>query len=228
MTNTVARTRVRGYRQISLLLVLLIIAAPVAGQRPAGAPPRQTPKLSDPTFETLLATDAYKMYGEVRNVGQLLSTGGAGEIVDPIIKLADPGKEFKSIVSFLKKNSEALASSRLLFASWPARTDVPEFFVAIEFPTSEDAAKFAPKLETFLPTVLPPVTPSPEPSPVTAPKSPETGSASPAQAAKPSTPASSSNEAANKNQVKPAENRGTTQTAELPYLITHVGNLVCI
>src|SRR5262249_45216313 len=104
MTNTVARTRVRGHRQISLLLVLLIIAAPVAGQRPAGAPPRQTPKLSDPTFETLLATDAYKMYGEVRNVGQLLSTGGAGEIVDPIIKLADPGKEFKSIVSFLKKN----------------------------------------------------------------------------------------------------------------------------
>jgi hypothetical protein len=96
------------------------------------------------------------MYGEVRNVGALLTTGGAGEIVEPIIKLADPGPEFKSIVSFLKKNSEALATSRLMFASWPARTDIPTTFVAIEFATPEEAAKFAPKLETFLPTVMPP------------------------------------------------------------------------
>ncbi len=151
--------RIRGYRPLSVLLTLLIITSPIVAQQPASKtaapPPRQGPKLGDPTFETLLAVDAYKLYGEVRNVGQLLSTGGAGEIVEPVIKLADPGPEFKSIVSFLKKNSEALASSRLMFATWPARTDVPMMFVAIEFPTSEDAAKFAPKLETFLPTVMP-------------------------------------------------------------------------
>jgi hypothetical protein len=29
----------------------------------------------------------------------------AGEIVDQIVKLADPGPQFKSIISFLKKNS---------------------------------------------------------------------------------------------------------------------------
>src|SRR5213078_4712781 len=99
-----------------------------------------------------------------RNSGQLMSNGGAAEIVDPIVKLSDPGPQFKSIISFLKKNSEALAQSRLMFASWPVRTDLPLVFVAIEFPTNEDAAKFAPKLETFLPTVLPP---APEPSPTT-------------------------------------------------------------
>ena len=145
---------VRGYRQISILLALLMIAAPALAQQPPGKsaapPPRQGPKLGDPTFETLLAADAYKLYGEVRNVGQLLSTGGAGEIVEPVIKLADPGPQFKSVVTFLKKNSEALASSRLMFATWPARSDVPAMFVAIEFPTNEDAAKFAPKLEAFL------------------------------------------------------------------------------
>src|ERR1041385_3442160 len=117
------------------------------------------------------------MYGEVRNVGQLLGNGGAGEIVEPIIKLAEPGKEFQSIIDFLKNNSEALTSSRLMFASWPARTDLPNVFVAIEFPTKEEDDKFAPKRETFLPTVLPPVPVTPETSPETKPKS----AASPAQ-----------------------------------------------
>ena len=201
---------VRGYRQISILLALLMIAAPALAQQPPGKsaapPPRQGPKLGDPTFETLLAADAYKLYGEVRNVGQLLSTGGAGEIVEPVIKLADPGPEFKSIVTFLKKNSEALASSRLMFATWPARTDVPEMFVAIEFPTNEDAAKFAPRLEAFLPTVMPspPVTeePTSAPKPVAATTLP----ASPTTTPKPAKP-------------KPNE--------QPPFVITRSGNLVC-
>lgn len=205
--------RVRGYRQISVLLALLMIAAPIVAQQPANksAPPgpRQGPKLGDPTFETLLAIDAYKLYGEVRNVGQLLSTGGAGEIVEPVIKLADPGPEFKSIISFLKKNSEALASSRLMFATWPARTDVPTMFVAIEFPTNEDAAKFAPKLEAFLPTVMPapPVSEEPTSAPVSKPP----GEATTPRAAQP-TPA------------KPATPK---PTAQLPFVITRSGNLVC-
>jgi hypothetical protein len=204
--------RIRGYRQISVLLALLIITSPIVAQQPASKspapPPKQAPRLSDPTFETLLANDAYKLYGEVRNVGQLLSTGGAGEIVEPVIKLADPGPEFKSVVSFLKKNSEALASSRLMFATWPARSDVPMMFVAIEFPTSEDAAKFAPKLETFLPTVMPTPSVNDEPASVPAPKPGEakTPPASQAKPAKPATP-------------KPND--------QPPFVITRSGNLVC-
>lgn len=212
MTSTFPKL-FRGHRWISILLALLLFTSPVFAQRPAkpaAPPPRQTPKAPEPTFDTLLATDAYKLYGEIRNVGQLLSTGGAGEIVDPIIKLADPGKEFKSIVSFLKKNSEALLMSRLQFATWPARTDLPTVFVAIEFPTSEDAAKFAPKLETFLPTVLPPSPATPEPTPSTTAKPNEPGAQSPP---KPSTPA----------------NPATAQPPEtLPFVITRSGNLVFI
>lgn len=204
--------RVRGFRQISILLALLMIASPIAAQQPANKsaapPPRQVPKPGDPTFETLLGVDAYKLYGEVRNVGQLLSTGGAGEIVEPVIKLADPGPEFKAIVAFLKKNSEALASSRLMFATWPARTDVPTMFVAIEFPTNEDAAKFAPRLEAFLPTVMPAPAGAEEPvaSPASKPgEAPSPRAAQPAPA-KPATP-------------KPSE--------QLPFVITRTGNLVC-
>lgn len=197
-------------RFVSVAIVAVLFAAPLLAQQtpPARtAPPRQPP--TEPTFETLLAADAYKLYGEVRNVGTLLSNGGAGEIVDPIIKLADPGPQFKSIVNFLKKNSEALGSSRLMFASWPARTDVPMIFVAIEFPTNEDAAKFAPKLETFLPTILPPVPDAtPQGSPEVISKQPDT---KPAPAA---TPVSSA------SPQPPAEH--------LPFVITHTGNLVFI
>ena len=156
---------------ISLGLAMALLAAPICAQRPSSTarppvPREAAPRAPEPAFDNLLAADSYKMYGEVRNIGQLMSTGGVGEIVDPIVKLADPPQEFKSIIKFLKTNSEALATARLLFATWPARNDVPDAFVAIEFATNDEAAKFAPKLETFLPTVLPPVTdPTPPPTP---------------------------------------------------------------
>src|SRR5690348_16520306 len=110
----------RFHRFFTVLIALAIFAAPLRAQQPAQSPRTAPPRPAevDPTFDTLLAADAYKLYGEVRNVGTLLSSGGAGEIVDPIIKLADPGPQFKSIVSFLKKNSEALGTSRLMFAGW--------------------------------------------------------------------------------------------------------------
>jgi hypothetical protein len=203
-------------RFISVVIATLLLTAPLRAQQTAQpartAPPRQTSTLAEPTFDTLLAADAYKFYGEVRNVGQLLNNGGAGEIVDPIIKLADPGPQFKAMVNFLKKHSEELGSSRLMFASWPARTDVPMVFVAIEFPTNEDAAKFAPKLETFLPTVLPPV-------PVESPNGSSTTAeaASSATVAKPAPTPSPAN-------IAPAQ----PPAERLPFVITHSGNLVCI
>src|SRR5690242_16591151 len=99
----------RFYQFFAVVIALALFAAPLRAQQPAQpprtAPPRQA-EAEPPTFDSLLAADAYKLYGEVRNVGTLLGSGGAGEIVDPIIKLADPGPQFKSIVSFLKKNSE--------------------------------------------------------------------------------------------------------------------------
>ncbi|HEU5238823.1 MAG TPA: hypothetical protein VFU37_16950 [Pyrinomonadaceae bacterium] len=202
--------RVLCYRRIAVLLALLLIASPVVAQQPvesSAATTKQTAKPPDPTFETLLATDAYKLYGEVRNVGQLLSTGGAGEIIEPVIKLADPGQEFKSVVNFLKKNSEALANSRLMFATWPARTDLPTMFMAIEFPTNEDATKFAPSLEKFLPTVLPPVPVNADPSPKAGPG--QANTASP--------------------ETKPKPSNGSVITEEtLPFVITRSGNLICI
>src|SRR6266498_3189222 len=160
--NSQARSffvRSRVTQTLSLLIAMVLFATPLCAQRPATPAkptPQAAPRALELTFDNLLAADRYKIYGEIRNVGQLMSTGGAGEIIDPIIKLAGPPKEFNSIITFLKKNAEALSTSRLLFATWPVRTEVPKVFVAIEFSSAEEAAKFAPKLEAFLPTVLPP------------------------------------------------------------------------
>jgi hypothetical protein len=217
-----------GTQFLSLLIVIVLLAAPICAQQPAGPAKVPAPPTPAPTFDNLLAADSYKLYGEVRNIGQLMSTGGAGEIVDPIIKLADPPNEFKSIITFLKKNSEALATARLLFATWPARTDVPDAFVAIEFSSPEEAAKFAPKLETFLPTVLPPV-------PVPTPGSTE-ASSGPAQA-KPNEPGQQQAIAEPKKETAaapaatpqpPVATPTATPAERLPFVITHSGNLVFI
>jgi len=210
--RTVSRTR----QYISILAMIVLFAAPLCAQRPAtpARPPSQPEtRLGDPAFDTLLSADSYKLYGEVRNVGQLLSTGGAGEIIEPIIKLADPPKEFKSIIKFLKANAEALASSRLLFATWPARTGIPDALVAIEFPSADDAAKFAPKLEMFLPGILPPV-------PVATPEE-KTAQTRPAEPGRPQAP-----------EVKP-EAPPPAASPQPPderpaFVLSHSGNLVFI
>ena len=186
--------RRRASTIVSLSLVLTIFAGPLrAQQQTAPIPPAQpqsAPKV-EPTFDTLLSADSYKMYFEVRNVGTFLTTGGAGEIVDPVIKLADPGPQLKSLVKFLRDNAEPLASSRMMFATWPARSDIPSTMAALEFASADEAAKFAPRLETFLPTVLPPV-PVDEPMPESSPRTETRADAPPANVAearaKPSPP----------------------------------------
>ena len=224
--------RSKSTQLLSLLLAMVLLATPICAQTPAKPPerrqpaPQAAPRAPDPTFDNLLAADRYKIYGEIRNVGQLMSTGGVGEIVDPIIKLAGPPKEFDSIIAFLKKNAEALSTSRLLFATWPVRTDLPKVFVAIEFSSAEEAAKFAPKLEAFLPTVLPP-------EPVPTPESDE-ASSRPAQAKthergqqqavaqskKAAAPAATSQ--------PPVATPSATPAEQLPFKISHSGNLVLI
>ena len=222
--------RSRMTQILSLLIALVMLTTPICAQTPAKPPerrqaaPQATPRTSEPAFDNLLAADRYKIYGEVRNVGQLMSTGGLGEIIDPILKLAGPPQEFNSIVTFLKKNSEALATSRLLFATWPARTDVPDVFVAVEFSSAEEARKFAPKLETFLPMVLPPVpvsTPEPTEEPSSSAKAKTSGSGQQQTIAQPKKETAAATQ-------PPVATPAATANEQLPFKISHSGNLVLI
>src|SRR5262252_1147604 len=100
MTFTIPGRTFSFSRFSSVVLSLALFVTPLAAQQPAPLPRSgQTPARAEvtPPFEELLSADTYKVYGEVRNLGQLLSSGGAGEIIDPITKLADPGPQFKSL-----------------------------------------------------------------------------------------------------------------------------------
>ena len=117
------------------------------------------------TFDTLLGSDRYKVYGEVRSIGQLIRSNSVNDLLEPVIKLAGPPQEFKKFIKWIDTHSDDVMTSRMLFATWPSAPNLPDVVFAIEFESAEDASKFLPQLNTFLPKVLPPqAAPSPSPN----------------------------------------------------------------
>ncbi len=155
---------------LTLVLVLAVAVMPVCAQQPAQ--PRSAPRKSGPpkagapqtpaaevTLDNLLAADRYKVYGEVKNVGQVLRSGNIADLLDPIMKLADPPKEVKLLVKFANSHAESLSTARLVIAFWPAQPRVPQALLAIELSSSDEARKFEAELRGFLPKILPSPTP---------------------------------------------------------------------
>lgn len=159
------------------LILLLVLAAPaqIAAQTRRQTPRAQTPAPARtaapaPTFDTLLAAQTYKLYGEIRSVGQLIRSNSINEILDPIMKLASPPKEFRTLIKWLNTHADEVMTSRMLVAAWPNSADLPDAVVAIEFASPEEASKFQLKLKDFLPKVLPTPTPESSPSPESSPQ----------------------------------------------------------
>ena len=162
---------------VAALLLLIALAATTTAQQRRQTPARPQPKATvptpAPTFETLVPAESYTIYGEVRNVGNLIQSNAASEVLEPILKLAGPPREFKSLVKWLNAHAEDLMSSRLLVATWPVNgKDVPPILIAIEFASAEDAAKVAVPLNQMLPTVFPPIPVSTPESQAENPKAP--------------------------------------------------------
>jgi hypothetical protein len=154
-----------------LLIISVTVAVPVAGQQKRRGPDKtavKTPAAPAPapvTFDTLLAADAFKVYVEVRGAGQLIRSNAANDLLDPVLKLGGPPKDFIEYVNWLKGHADELMTSRLLVAAWPTLKEVPEVVVAIEMATADEAAKFESQLHGLLPRILPPVTPQSSPQP---------------------------------------------------------------
>ena len=150
--------------RLPLLCTLIVstVLTPVAGQQKRRNPdkvpakPAVAPAPAPPTFENLLAADDFKVYLEVRNVGQLVKSSATTDILEPILKLGGPPKDFVDFVEWLKSHAEQLTTSRMLIAAWPNRPEFPEFVAAIEFASPEEAAKFEKPLNSVLPAMFPP------------------------------------------------------------------------
>ena len=145
-----------------LLLFSFIFATPIAAQQKRPAPAKPQPKAAvapapapAPTFDTLVPAGSYTVYGEVRGVGHLIRSTAVNELLEPIIKLAGPPKEFRSLIKWIGAHADEVMSSRMLIATWAVAKDVPDTIIAIEFASAEEAAKFAKPLDEFLPTVFP-------------------------------------------------------------------------
>jgi hypothetical protein len=153
------------------ILAICILASPLFGQV-RNTQPKRPPaaEFSEPapTFDSLLASESYKVYCEIRGVGGLIRSSAVNDLLDPLLKLGGPPKEFKTVIKWLNAHSDALAGSRMMVAGWPSRPELPTVLIAIEFSSPEEAKKFYPELRDFLPKILP--TPTPNPSPTPAPQ----------------------------------------------------------
>ena len=168
----------RAFAFVLLFATSLTIQTHAQQKRPAPAKPQPKPAAAPtpaPTFDNLLPADSYVIYGEVRGAGQLIRSNALNDLLEPILKLAGPPREFRSIVKWLNAHADDVMTSRLLVAAWPATNRAaPETIVAIEFASAEEAAKFATPLNEFLPSVFPTSTPEPSPKIATEkPKPPE-------------------------------------------------------
>src|SRR4051794_10703967 len=128
---------------LTFLLTISLLTVPVAAQhkhrtaekspaKPPAAPvpspsPSPTPESVTPvTFDTLLAADSYKIYAEARGVGQLIGSSAVNDVLEPILQLGGPDKDFVTFVNWLKAHAEQLTTSRLLVASWATFKDIPD------------------------------------------------------------------------------------------------------
>lgn len=166
LTHDFVPQRIRVRFLLTLLFIICCCGMATAQQR-RNPPVRAQKPVSagaTPTFETLLAADSYKIYGEVRGVGQLIRSNTVNELLEPVMKLTAPPKEFKTLTKWLNVHADAVMTSRMLVAAWPTAQNVPSLLVAIEFSSPEEAAKFEPQLNDFLPRILPTQTPEATPN----------------------------------------------------------------
>src|SRR5215203_5109321 len=161
---------------LAALLLLTTLTTTNVAQQKRQAPGKPQPKAAvapapAPTVDTLVPAESYAIYGEVRGIGQLIQSSALNDILEPVLKLAGPPKEFTTMMKWLHAHADELMTSRLLIATFPSTKEVPETIIAIEFASTEEAAKFAKPLNEFLSNLLP--TPATEPSAQSSEEKPE-------------------------------------------------------
>jgi hypothetical protein len=109
---------------VAFLLLLFTLTATTGAQQKRQTTPKPQPKPAAaptpaPTFETLVPADSYIIYGEVRGVGQLIRSSALNDLLEPVLKLSGPPKEFKTFMRWLNAHAEEVMTSRMLLATWP-------------------------------------------------------------------------------------------------------------
>lgn len=202
-------------------------AAP-ASQRPAATTPTQETGAAAGkdvatevvTLDTLLAADAYAVYGELRSVGQFFNSR---EVLDLIAPLRLPGAsappELLALLDFLSTRADALATARVMFGAAPVRAKLPAALVAIDLTSPEQAEKLLPELRAFAAAKLQTLA-QPAPQPTTIEQTTK-GTNAPATLRR-------SRRRGGRAATQSAQTNQPSQPAVLPFHLQRAGSIVAI
>lgn len=146
-------------RASALLFTSTIIAAIVFAQQPkVSAPATQTnannvasaSNAENVALDDLFGADAYAIYGEMRGVGQYVSSEEFKQTLAPLRMSNDVPAEVTDLIDFFASRAEAFASARVAFGAMPVAEGLPTYVAAVELPSAEDAQKLEPQLREFI------------------------------------------------------------------------------
>jgi hypothetical protein len=198
---------------------------------PASATTKPTPtpaadEKSTPavTFDTLLPADAYGIYAEMHAVGRHAGSQEIAQLLAPFtFEGSDAPDELLALYEFIKSHADALMTSRLMFATMPARANVPDTLLALDMPSAEEARKFVPELRQFVAANI-------EPQPQTAPVLTMTTSTTSATLVTPNAPRRRGNRSRARAAAATAENASDAARVKRPavpqFQIKRAGSLI--
>ncbi|MFL6230314.1 MAG: hypothetical protein ACJ741_16195 [Pyrinomonadaceae bacterium] len=145
-------------RPLATLLALAVAASVIFAQQPKVQTPaspapnaaQDAAAASNATIDTLFAANSYAIYGEMRMVGQYVSSQDFKELIEPLRQPGTMPPELSQLLDFITAHAEPLASSRIAFGAMPVVDGLPEVVAAVELSSAEDAAKIEPQLHQFL------------------------------------------------------------------------------
>jgi hypothetical protein len=147
----------RPRRHVAPLLTLALSASLLFAQQPKPAPkttaapkPSADQSVPDVTLDTLFAADSYAIYGEMRGVGQYVSSEEFKQLLGPLKLPGTVPPEITRLLDFVNAHAEILSSARLAFGAMAARDGLPDVVAAVELSSNEDAQKLEPQLREFV------------------------------------------------------------------------------
>jgi hypothetical protein len=142
---------------VAPLAFVLALAVVLAQQPKVSTPPaaptniaQESSTASSVTIDTMFAADSYAIYGEMRMVGQYVSSADFKQLFEPLRQPGTMPPELTELLDFITAHAEALSSSRVAFGAMPIADGLPDVIAAVELSSAEDAAKLEPQLRRFL------------------------------------------------------------------------------
>jgi hypothetical protein len=135
---------------IALSLSLVFAQQPKPALKPAAVRPDADQNVSDITLDTLFAADSYAVYGEMRGVGQYVSSEEFKQMLGPLRLPGTVPPELSQLLDFITAHAEILSDARIAFGAMAVRDGLPDVVAAVEFSSTEDAQKLEPQLREFI------------------------------------------------------------------------------